>query len=84
MCQVDDNINEEEASILLDEASKLAKNWPIAQWGPPDLSQACIMSPSRPQVCVCACVPACVCVRACVHTHCTCMHVSACVNLCDQ
>ena len=75
MCQVDDNINEEEASILLDEASKLAKNWPIAQWGPPDLSQACIMSPSRPQVCVCVlvCLHVCVCVRVCIHTVHVCM-----------
>ena len=48
--QVDDNVNEAEASILLDEVNKFAKSWPTASWGPVDLSQACIMSPSRPQV----------------------------------
>ena len=47
---MDDNVNEAEASILLDEVNKFAKSWPTASWGPVDLSQACIMSPSRPQV----------------------------------
>ena len=72
VCQIDDNINREEASILLDEASELAKNWPIAQWGQPDLSQACIISQSRPQVCVLACVYACVhaCVPVCIGVFC--------------
>ncbi len=52
--QVDDNVNEAEASILLDEVNKfaIAKSWPTASWGPQDkvMSQTCIMSPSRPQV----------------------------------
>ncbi len=48
--QVDDNVNIEEADILLDEVNKFAKGWPNAGWGPMDLSQACIMSASKPQV----------------------------------
>ncbi|XP_064395058.1 uncharacterized protein LOC135342289 isoform X2 [Halichondria panicea] len=48
--QVDDNVNEAEASILLDEVNKFAKSWPTASWGPVDLSQACIMSPSYSQL----------------------------------
>ncbi|XP_064395053.1 probable helicase with zinc finger domain isoform X3 [Halichondria panicea] len=52
--QVDDNVNEAEASILLDEVNKfaIAKSWPTASWGPQDkvMSQTCIMSPSRPQL----------------------------------
>ena len=51
----DDYVNEDEASILLDEVNKfaIAKNWPTASWGPQDMSQTCIMSPSRPQVSNC-------------------------------
>lgn len=43
-------MNEVEASILLDEMNQftIAKNWPTANWGPQDLSQTCIVSPSRP------------------------------------
>ncbi len=58
--QVDDNVNDAEAGILLDEVNKFAKSWPTASWGLQDMSQTCIMSPSRSQVrgkCACACPP---------------------------
>ncbi len=50
--QVDKNLNEIEANILLDEVNKfsMARSWPTASWGPQDMSQTCIMSPSRSQV----------------------------------
>ena len=51
--QVDENVNEVEAGILLDEVNKfaIAKSWPTS-WGPQDkvMSQTCIMSTSRSQV----------------------------------
>ncbi len=54
--QVDDNVNKVEAEILLDEVNKfaIAKSWPTTSWGAQDrvMSQTCIMSTSRSQVCV--------------------------------
>ena len=46
------NTNEEEAVIILEKLKELSERWPYKEWGDRDLFNACIMSPSRSQVCV--------------------------------
>ena len=46
------NTNEEEAVVILDKLKELSENWPCKEWGDKDLFNACIMSPSRSQVCI--------------------------------
>ena len=46
---VETNVNEFEAKVLLKNVQEVFKSWP-RQWGYRDLSQCCIMSPSRSQV----------------------------------
>ena len=46
---VETNIYEQEGKILLKNVKEIFKTWPC-QWGYKDLSQCCIMSPSRSQV----------------------------------
>ena len=48
---VDSSVNEQEAEVVLKLVAEFAKKWPSASWGPVDLSQMCIMSPTRSQVC---------------------------------
>ena len=48
---VDSSVNEQEAEVVLKLVAEFAKRWPIASWGPVDLSQMCFMSPTRSQVC---------------------------------
>ena len=46
------NTNREEAVIILNKLKELHERWPYREWGDRDLFRACIMSPSRSQVCV--------------------------------
>ena len=48
---VDSTVNRQEAEITLKLVAEFAKRWPNASWGRLDLSQICIMSPTRSQVC---------------------------------
>lgn len=49
--EVNSNINEKEADILLKALKQIAYlNWP-KEWGERNLSKCCIMSPCRSQVC---------------------------------
>ena len=44
------NTNEEEAVVILEKLKELSEHWPYKEWGDRDLSNGCIMSPSRSQV----------------------------------
>ena len=46
------NTNEEEAVVILDKLKELSENWPYKERGDRDRFNACIMSPSRSQVCI--------------------------------
>lgn len=48
---VDSSVNSQEAEVVLKLVAEFAKKWPKPSWGPVDLSQMCLMSPTRSQVC---------------------------------